>query len=101
MIIRRLIGLETCTSGFPAQTFNRYTPEQVDQLLDQSFESGHYDFDKNTKTSLYTDGILLIRHLISEGLMAGSGDLIDEASPFKLNPEGINDHINSLKPPTP
>ena len=101
MIIRRLIGLDTCTSGFGDNYFNannRYSAEQVDALLDQSYGAGLFDFDQNSKTSLYTDGILFIRHLISPALIEKSGDIIAEDSRFKNNPIELISMFNSLIP---
>ena len=101
MIIRRLIGLDTCTSGFADDYFksnNRYTAERVDALLDQAYSAGTFDFDQNGKTNLYTDGILLIRHLISPSLIANSTDIISADSDFKSNPEGLNAVFEALKP---
>ena len=103
MIIRRLIGLDTCTSGFADDYFNtnnRYSAEQVDALLDYAYDENLFDFDQNDKTSLYADGILLIRNLISADLIAGSADIIASDSPFKTNPEGLNAVFAALKPET-
>ncbi|MEB3241903.1 MAG: choice-of-anchor U domain-containing protein, partial [Synechococcus sp.] len=99
--IRRFIGLESCTTGFSDDYFaqnGRRSAEQVDALLDQAFDAGFFDFDQNGKTSLYTDGILLIRHLISPGLIDASAEVISADSPFKTTPSLLNEVFDQLKP---
>ncbi|MEB3241104.1 MAG: hypothetical protein VKJ31_03570 [Synechococcus sp.] len=101
MIIRRLIGLETCTTGFGKEFFNannRHSAEQVDALLDQAYETGKFDIDRSGNTSLYTDGIMLIRYLISPGLIDQSNELIADNSEFKDNTTQLKDALNTLNP---
>ena len=99
MVIRRLIGLETCTDGFSFDQPGMRTAEETDQLLDYAYDQGFFNFDQvGDRPSLYTDGILMIRYLISPGLVSQSNDLIGAGSPYKDNAEGLISMFDSLRP---
>ena len=99
MVIRRLIGLETCTDGFSFEQPDMRSAEETDELLDYAYEQGLFNFDQaGDHPSLYTDGILMIRYLISPGLVSQSNDLISAGSPYKDNAEGLISMFDSLMP---
>ena len=101
MIIRRLIGLDQCTSGFGSEFFNengRHSAARVEERLDEAFNNGFFDFNQDGKTSLYSDGILLIRYMISPQLLQSSGELIGQDSPFNNNPEQLMAAFHALEP---
>ena len=101
MIIRRLIGLDQCTSGFDSAFFNesgRHTAARVEERLDEAFNNGFFDFNQDGKTSLYSDGILLIRYLISPQLLLDSGDIIGQNSLFTNEPEKLIGLFEALEP---
>lgn len=94
MLIRKFIGLEDCTSGMSDNLFatdeGRRSREQVNAYLNSSRANGMLDFNLDDSTSLYTDGILLIRYLISPTLLASSGSLIQGKSLFN-HASGVGD----------
>lgn len=99
MVIRRLIGLDTCTNGFSFDKPGMRSAEETDALLDHAYEQGYLNFDQaGDRPSLYTDGILLIRYLISPGLVTQSNDLIGANSPYKENPETLINTFDALMP---
>ena len=99
MVIRRLIGLDTCTDGFSFDQGSMHSAEETDALLDHAYEQGHLNFDQvGDRPSLYTDGILMIRYLITPQLVSESNHLIGAGSPYKNNPESIIDMFDSLMP---
>lgn len=102
-LIRTLIGLDSPSSGlFPDTTSgSTRSAAMVDQFLLHSFESGLLDFDQDGMTRLYSDGVLLIRHLIDPALVLRSGDLLGSASPFQGDQglQALSRELSALHPP--
>lgn len=111
MIIRKLIGLEDCTQGFASETFDpdkgRRTAQEANAYLSKAMDDKSLDFNHDNTTSLYTDGILLIRYLIEPSLINSSQGLINNESLFHqhqspyASTEAMKSYFDFLTTPTP
>lgn len=102
LLIRQLIGLENPSHGFDDAFFSRpgcRSAAEIDSFLLQADQGGFLDFDGDGRTSLYTDGILMVRYLIAPELLMQSDELIGAGSPFAADPAALMQSLDALKPP--
>ena len=102
LLIRQLIGLQNPSQGFDNTVFSRpgvRSAAEIDSFLLQADQGGFLDFDGDGRTSLYTDGILMVRYLIAPELLMQSDELIGAGSPFAADPAALMQSLDALKPP--
>ena len=101
MLIRKFIGQADVTDGFGADFFQqagRYSADQINNRLDIAEQSNLLDFDGDGSTSLFKDGILMMRYLIDSNSLLDSAELIGSGSQFKENPEDLITAFEAITP---